>query len=97
MVLNDGTNQGIVHPSLLGSYVRLSGIWTVSSNAINLYTKLQDGRSTGWTTDYVKYWSVIDLTNAFGSGNEPTQASTVDTIMSNYPNNWFNIVAKASL
>lgn len=45
---------------------------------------------------YFDNFLVIDLTAAFGAGNEPTKAQ-VDTIMSNYPNNWFNIVAKASL
>ena len=44
----------------------------------------------------VQYASTVDLTAAFGSGNEPTQAQ-MDTIMSNYPNSWFNITAKASL
>jgi len=39
---------------------------------------------------------IIDLTTAFGAGNEPTQAQ-MDTIISNYPNSWFNIVAKANL
>jgi len=44
----------------------------------------------------VQYVSAIDLTIAFGVGNEPTQAQ-MDTIMSSYPNSWFNVVAKASL
>ena len=38
----------------------------------------------------------IDLTATFGAGNEPTKAQ-MDTIMSTYPNSWFNIVAKANL
>jgi prepilin-type N-terminal cleavage/methylation domain-containing protein len=95
-VLNDGLGQGIVNTTTFGSYARLSGVWTVNPNATNMYTKLQDSRSSAWTTNYVKYWSVFDLTAAFGAGNEPTKA-TMDTIMSGYANSWFNITAKANL
>lgn|GEM_PF-5491911 len=95
-VLNDGLGQSIVNASTFGSYARLSGIWNVNSNGTILYTKLQDSRSSAWTTNYVKYWVVFDLTSAFGAGNEPTKA-TMDTIMSGYTNSWFNITAKANL
>lgn len=56
------------------------------------------GSANAYTTAtfYISNVSTIDLTATFGAGNEPTQAQ-MDTIMSNYPNSWFNIVAKANL
>ena len=44
----------------------------------------------------IKDVSVVNLTDTFGAGNEPTKAQ-MDTIMSGYPNGWFNITAKANL
>lgn len=43
----------------------------------------------------LKYFIEIDLTAAFGAGNEPTKAQ-MDTIMGNYLNSWFNIVSKVN-
>ncbi|MDP4117666.1 MAG: hypothetical protein Q8873_00535 [Bacillota bacterium] len=37
----------------------------------------------------VKYVSTIDLTAAFGTGNEPS-AAEMDAILAFYPNSWFN-------
>ena len=54
------------------------------------------GNSIVTATFYISNISTIDLTEAFGSGNEPTKAQ-MDTIMNSYPNNWFNVVAKANL
>lgn len=36
----------------------------------------------------VSYFCLIDLTEAFGAGHEPTKAQ-MDTIMQQYPNSWF--------
>jgi len=72
---------------------------TVRTNIINdtnAYIYIQDNRSSGFTRIQVKHWVTVDLTAAFGVGNEPTQAQ-MDTTMTNYPNNWFNIVTKANL
>lgn len=96
VVLNDGFDQGIAGPSITGSYTRVSGVWTINPNAMGIYTKIQDGRSTGWTASYIKYWVVIDLTAAFGSGSEPT-LTQMDTIMNSFPNNWFNGTRKGNL
>ena len=41
----------------------------------------------------VQYVSIIDLTNLFGSGNEPTVAQ-MDYLLSNFPNSWFNGTAE---
>jgi prepilin-type N-terminal cleavage/methylation domain-containing protein len=49
-------------------------------------------------TEWLEFGNVviIDLTETFGAGNELSRAQ-MDTIMSNYPNSWFNITAKANL
>ena len=60
------------------------------------YILVGSGNSLVTATFYISNISTIDLTESFGAGNEPTKAQ-MDTIMTNYPNNWFNIVAKANL
>lgn len=47
-------------------------------------------------TFYISNVSTIDLTAAFGAGNEPTKAQ-MDTIMNSFPNNWFNGTRKGNL
>lgn len=46
------------------------------------------GVSSGKTAE-VKYPLLINLTQTFGAGNEPTK-SEMDYLLSLYPNNWFN-------
>ena len=96
LILNDGTAQGLAVSTSLGLYQTLSNVFSISSSATSLYTRLQDSRSSGWTTNYIKYWTTIDLTTIFGIGNEPTQAQ-MDMLITQLPNNWFNITAKVNL
>jgi hypothetical protein len=65
-------------------------------SSVGAYIYIQDNRSSGFTPIRVKKWITIDLTDTFGAGNEPSQA-TMDSILSAYPDSWFNIVAKANL
>lgn len=48
-----------------------------------------DNRSSGWNTVNAKYISVIDITAAFGAGNEPTQAQ-MDMLMLQFPERWLS-------
>jgi hypothetical protein len=89
-----GSWVGSSHSTTSG-FQRLS-VKTNIVNNTNSYIYIQDNRTGGFTQIQVKQWITIDLTAAFGTGNEPNQAS-MDSITNNYPNNWFNIVAKASL
>jgi len=81
----------------VNNFQHLSGTGVASAtNITNAYLAIVDYRPSGWTTVYCKNNEVIDLTAIFGAGNEPSKTQ-MDTIMTNYPNNWFNIVAKANL
>jgi len=66
----------------LKSY-RLSAL---SSGKIDV--KSQDLRTVGWTQIKLKYGLCLDLTDIFGSGNEPSLAE-MDSIMSKFTNSWF--------
>ena len=78
-----------------GSYERLSYLYTAAVT-IGVGVSVRDHTASGWSNLSQKNILFIDLTVAFGAGNEPTKAQ-MDTIMSSYPNNWFNIVSKVSL
>jgi len=76
------------------------GTWYLLSNA---NAGLNDGFSANWymalaypsiaeatgATIEVKWANMLDLTAAFGAGNEPTK-SEMDLLLSKYPNSWFN-------
>lgn len=47
-----------------------------------------DGRSSGWTPIYVDRMLLLDLTEIFGAGNEPTK-ERVDELVSVYEDGWF--------
>jgi hypothetical protein len=89
-----GSDGNIVSLGVTGSSGLVSGIRTSNSNASNarwiVYANIAGTQSS------ISYVLSIDLTATYGAGNEPTKAQ-MDTIMSSYPNNWFNIVAKVNL
>lgn len=73
--------------------ITLNDAGTTGNLEILIYLGASD---TNTLTMEVQKVTAIDLTSIFGAGNEPSQAQ-MDTIMANYPNSWFNIVAKANL
>lgn len=83
LLLNDGIDQTLV--SHVGDNVlrRLSDIRTIDVNAIQLYVKIQDFRTSGWTQTQCDNFVVIDLTAMFGAGNEPNKA-TCDKMFPSY-------------
>lgn len=70
-----------------GAWYCHSAIYTATTTRTEY---LQYGRAT--PVDYIARFcdaSIIDLTAAFGAGNEPTQADMTD-YMSQFDNNWFD-------
>jgi hypothetical protein len=81
--------------SNLNQWQTLSAVTTgKTGGGMNIFVGTANAYATA--TFYISDVSTIDLTATFGANNEPTQGQ-MDTIMGNYPNKWFNIVAKASL
>jgi hypothetical protein len=93
LILNDGVDQTRVASSGAGTWQYLSAIRTISASASTLYAKVQDTRASGWTTNMVKYWHVVDLTAEFGAGNEPTQTE-YENWLKKQPNYWYDTTAK---
>ena len=89
----------IIYSPTINVWYTNSGIVTLTGTG-NMWFKPNqmyvDAATANGKVMKIQYPAVFDLTSMFGAGNEPTQAQ-MDTIMSSYPNNWFNIVAKASL
>ena len=83
------------NPLILNQWQTLSIITTGKTGGVESVF-VGSANSLVTATFYISNVSTIDLTAAFGSGNEPTKAQ-MDTIMSTYPNSWFNITAKANL
>lgn len=72
------------------TFERLSGIYDSTVSFASCRYKVDDIRSSGYTTFYSYNHLMVDLTETFGSGNEPTK-SEMDAIMSTYfINSWFN-------
>lgn len=69
-----------------GNYEILSQLGTMDSSGINNpFLTIMDYKTSGWTAVNVKYVTVINLTNIFGAGNEPTKAQ-MDAWLATYPN-----------
>lgn len=78
----------------LEQYIVTVGVQNVSSirlitTSAQAYFDFGDSRSTGWEVAYIDNVLCIDLTAAFGAGNEPT-ATQMDAMLANFPNSWFN-------
>ena len=72
-----------------GAYQFWSVIMTSGRTGTGTTWALVDNRSSSWTGINCKYISVVDLTDAFGAGNEPTQTQ-MDTLMLQFSNRWLN-------
>ena len=89
-------NNGFIKVSHTGSdsFELLSWVHAATTTG-SPHQGMYDERASGWTEIQVKEAIRIDLTESFGAGKEPTQAQ-INTMIGNYPNNWFNITAKAN-
>lgn len=73
-----------------GSFEFLSGIVTVGTSISNARMHaVFDTRTSGWNAVNAKYISIVDLTAAFGAGNEPTK-TMMDLCMQQLSNYWVN-------
>jgi len=75
-------------------WYELSGIWTIpSSNPTRLRVQLLhyyvDSATANGKSMQVQYTLVINLTQLFGAGKEPS-ATEMDRLLANFPNSWFN-------
>lgn len=70
-----------------GQFERVSFLHTAITTLHR--TTLKDTRSDAYSTFYAKNVITIDLTAAFGKGNEPT-AEQMDGIMAKFTNSWFD-------
>ena len=82
-----GSNQYIKPHSGSGLFERLTirEVRNSNSHIISFF----DNRTSGWTEIQVKEVLIINLTEIFGAGNEPTQAQ-MDALLGTYPNSWFD-------
>ena len=69
------------------TFKTLSVIRTIDNSATNVYCRIQDNRASGWTKYYADNIIMIDLTESYGAGKEPTQAY-MDTLVAS--SGWFN-------
>lgn len=74
------------------SFIRASQVVTIpTTSAGKIGLKPVNGG-----TLYIDGVVIMDLTAVFGAGNEPAKAQ-MDTIMTQFPNSWFNATMKATL
>jgi len=97
-----GSGSGITSQSspVQNQWYVLSGLKTdtvgAGSVGINLVHSYTDAATANGKVMEVQYVLAFDLTAIFGIGYEPTKAQ-IDTIVSGYPNSWFDKSMKASL
>lgn len=74
---------------VVGSYKRYSGriVATAAGTTVEYHMPTNAGYAVGDTIKF-KYLGFINLTTAFGAGNEPT-LTEMDALMSKFPNSWF--------
>lgn len=90
-----GISDGAINSASLayggsGDYEFVSAILTAGrTSTAGITWSLVDNRASGWNTVNAKYVTVIDLTAAFGAGNEPTKAQ-MDGLMLQFPERWLN-------
>lgn len=72
--LYDGVTVTPVYHSGSGNFEKLSLIKTLDSNPTECSPYIKDIRASGWTEIQVKKVMMINLTQLFGVGNEPTLA-----------------------
>ena len=80
---------GTVSHSGGSSYEFLSIRAVAASTVSAVVWAIADNRSSSWNTVNCKYATMIDLTAAFGAGNEPTKAQ-MDNLMLQFPERWLN-------
>ena len=90
MGIGDGaTTSSAAAYSGAGSYQFWSVAMTSGSTGNGTTWAIVDNRSSGWNTVNSKYITVVDLTAAFGSGNEPTRAQ-MDGLMLQFTDRWLD-------
>ncbi|HBI92237.1 MAG TPA: hypothetical protein DDY58_07265 [Terrisporobacter glycolicus] len=77
-----GSNHIRIKHSGSGNYELLSSIIQVSTNVLSRIRVLDD-RSSGWNNISCKEFMLIDLTEMFGIGNEPTKEQFEELIYKN--------------
>lgn len=87
-------HNGIAYHSGSGNYEDISLIYspTVATTTVSIL----DERTTGWDNCYVDYFVLIDLTESYGVGFEPT-LEAMNGIMANLSNKWFKSKALVSI
>ena len=84
-MVSDGT---VTHSG--GATYEFLSVRAVAASTISATVwALADNRSSAWNTANCKYATMIDLTAAFGAGNEPTK-SQMDVLMLQFPERWLN-------
>lgn len=84
---------------VMNNWYTNSGIVTFTGSGNMAFKPVQsyvDAATANGKEMEIQYIVAIDLTATFGAGNELSKAQ-MDTIMSGYANNWFNIVSKLSM
>lgn len=71
-----------------GKYETLSGTWKSTVTATG-QLRVTDPRVSDWDEIFAKNALVINLTEIFGAGSEPT-TEQMNTLLKQFPNSWFD-------
>jgi hypothetical protein len=93
LICNDGKSQLIVYPTVTGEYQYVSGLYTIQPDATKLIILLMDRSSGSFVSQKIKYVTCVDLTAAFGAGNEPTTGE-IENWIATQSNSWFDTTAQ---
>lgn len=84
--ISPATYTNIVNEKLSTSWQTITKIVESSNDCVQLRVYAQDNNSSGWGNIELKNYMLIDLTQMFGAGNEP---STVGEFKSLFPKDYY--------
>lgn len=76
----EGNGLIVLSPTIANTWQTLSAIATYPSNGVYGAVAFDDGASSGWSTIQVKECTYVNLTQKYGSGNEPTKSEIDDKL-----------------
>lgn len=80
---HDGSQWGTVYSVASEDYIQYSSITTSLATTANGFVAVIDKNTSGWSDVNIKNIMLLDLTEAYGAGNEPTKAEMDAYISSN--------------
>lgn len=86
LMITRDTNQTIKSSRNTNEWQKLDIIFNYTQSTGNAAFVMGDSRVNGWENVYITNFMILDLTQIYGTGNEP---NTLETIYNDFPSNYY--------